>query len=153
MDVPLDNVVFSNVPAVENDANVNADGDANADDTQSLIEEKDYKLEHKKDKFNSYATNKSISQNLLNITVIQYNIGLFIYVFYGAASDTDLTSWELGLVILLAVSLSLEITMFVFLSLLIMVRQDYKPNIIYQCCGYSKRNTQTLLLLYYPEWH
>mgnify|MGYP000426179704 FL=1 len=90
-------------------------------------DEKDYKLENTKNKFNAYATNKSISQTMLNTTVIQYNIGLFLFTFYG--SGNHLNNYEIALVVLLSASMFIEVIIFIFLAFLIMVRQDSKTSL------------------------
>lgn len=62
---------------------------------------------------NTYATSKSTSQNLLNLSVIQSQISLLVSVIAG-----PINGWAKTLITLLSLSLSLQLVIFVLLVIL-----------------------------------
>jgi hypothetical protein len=72
---------------------------------------------------NTYASHKSVSQSLLNTSVIQGNIGLLVYVY---ANDKDGDGFGNALVILISVSLALQFIIFILLTILFHVRQTHQ---------------------------
>ncbi len=74
-------------------------------------------------KFNRYASQKSVSQNLLNTSVIQSHIGLLVYIY----SDTHLLSrLEYAAIVLVLMSLSVQTVMFFMLTWLFYVNPNYQ---------------------------
>lgn len=72
---------------------------------------------------NTYASNKSVSQNLLNTSVIQGNIGLMVFVY---ASNRDDEGFGKALIALIIVSILLQFIIFILLTILFHVRQNYQ---------------------------
>lgn len=71
--------------------------------------------------FDSYATSKSVSQNLLNTASIQY---LIVIVFSILTRGTALTRLDVALLCLISLSLSLQFSIFVFLVVLAQSRTE-----------------------------
>ncbi len=72
---------------------------------------------------NTYASHKSVSQNLLNTSVIQGNIGLLVFVY---ANDKDDNGFGKALITLISISLALQFIIFILLTILFHVRQNYQ---------------------------
>ena len=72
---------------------------------------------------NMYSSHKSVSQSLLNTTSIQGNIGLIVFVY---ASDRDDEGFGKALIALIGVSLALQFIIFILLTILFHVRQNYQ---------------------------
>ena len=72
---------------------------------------------------NVYASHKSVSQSLLNTSVIQGNIGLMVFVY---ANDRDDEGFGKALITLIIVSLTLQFIIFILLTILFHVRQNYQ---------------------------
>ncbi len=72
---------------------------------------------------NTYASHKSVSQNLLNISVIQGHIGLLVFVY---ANDRSDELFGQALIILIAISLSFQFIIFILLTILFHVKQSYQ---------------------------
>jgi len=66
--------------------------------------------------FNHYATSKSVSQNMLNISTIQGLIVTMVNLFY--RHGNDLGGFQIGIIVLIALSLSLQFIIFVMLVVL-----------------------------------
>ena len=73
-------------------------------------------VELKHEEFNKYASHKSVSQNLLNTSIIQSHIGTLVYIF---SNDTETNGFEI------AASLILQVFIFFALTWLVYRRQDY----------------------------
>lgn len=74
-------------------------------------------------RFNRYASQKSVSQNLLNTSIIQSHIGLLVFVY---SEGDDLTGFEPTMVVLIILSIILQSVMFFMLTWLFYVRPGYK---------------------------
>ncbi len=72
---------------------------------------------------NTYASHKSVSQNLLNTSVIQGNIGLLVFVY---ANDRNEEGFGKALIALIIISFSLQFIIFILLTILFHVRQNYR---------------------------
>ena len=72
---------------------------------------------------NIYASHKSVSQNLLNTSVIQGNIGLLVFVY---ANDRDDEGFGKAMIILISISLALQFVIFILLTILLHVKQNYQ---------------------------
>ena len=72
---------------------------------------------------NTYASNKSVSQNLLNISTIQGNIGLLVAVY---ANDRDDEGFGKATIVLISISLAFQFVIFVLLTILLHVKQNYQ---------------------------
>lgn len=89
----------------------------------SRHQDKSPESELEKEKTNTYASQKSVSQNLLNTSIIQSHIGLLIYVF---STSQENTGFGQALIALIVCSLILQLTIFLLLTFLLFVRQDFK---------------------------
>ena len=67
---------------------------------------------------NSYTTSKSVSQEMLNTSSIQYQIGLLISMFATRDNTIGLSGFETTLLVFVAISLTSQFIMFVLLVLL-----------------------------------
>lgn len=69
-----------------------------------------------KSEFNSYATSKSVSQSMLNVSTIQGLLVIMVntFHFYG----TDLGGFQIGLIVLICLSITLQFIIFVLLVVL-----------------------------------
>ena len=72
--------------------------------------------------FNKYASHKSVSQNLLNTSIIQSHIGTLVYIL---SNDSDNEGFEIAAITLICASLILQILIFFMLTWLVYRRQDY----------------------------
>ncbi len=72
---------------------------------------------------NTYASHKSVSQNLLNTSVIQGNIGLLVFVY---ANDRDDERFGKALIALISISLILQFIIFILLTILFHVKQNFQ---------------------------
>jgi hypothetical protein len=72
-----------------------------------------------KDNDNNYATSKSTSQSLLNLSVVQSQISLLVNVIAG-----PLNGWAKSLVTLLSLSLILQLIIFVLLIILAKTKEE-----------------------------
>ncbi len=72
---------------------------------------------------NTYSSNKSVSQNLLNTSVIQGNIGLLVFLY---ANGKDGEGFGTALITLISISLALQFIIFILLTILFHVRQNYQ---------------------------
>jgi len=74
-------------------------------------------------KFNRYASQKSVSQNLLNTSIIQSHIGLLVFVY---SDGDDLSGFEATTVVLVVLSIILQSIMFFMLTWLFYIRPGYQ---------------------------
>lgn len=81
-------------------------------------------LQEKENSFNTYATTKSVSQELLNTSNIQYQIGLIVGLFSIRDNSVGLKGFEITLIVLVAVSLTLQLIMSLMLALLAKTTTD-----------------------------
>lgn len=72
---------------------------------------------------NTYASHKSVSQNLMNTSIIQGNIGLLVFVY---ANDKDDNGFGKALITLISISLAFQFIIFILLTILFHVRQNYQ---------------------------
>ena len=79
-------------------------------------------VELKHEEFNKYASHKSVSQNLLNTSIIQSHIGTLVYIF---SNDTETNGFEIAAITLIGASLILQVFIFFALTWLVYRRQDY----------------------------
>ena len=75
-------------------------------------------IQQKESKFNTYATSKSYSQEFLNTSNIQYQIGLIIALFSVRDNTQVLSGFEITLIVLVAISLSIQFIMVILLAML-----------------------------------
>ena len=94
-------------------------------------------LERARDQFNTYATHKSVSQNLLNTAIITQYIGIIINLFSLYDPKFGFSGFEITLIILLALSLVLQIIIFTLLVLLAKTTRQTSG----KCCNTSSINT------------
>lgn len=73
-------------------------------------------LTEKENAFDHYATSKSVSQNMLNMSAIQSLLVILVSVFKNGAAV--LNSYQIALVVLITVSLLIQFTVFVLLVIL-----------------------------------
>jgi predicted RND superfamily exporter protein len=106
-------------------------------DRDKIIKEKDSELKDNNNDWNTYATSKSVSQNLLNTTSITGQITLLVMV-YSKVTDV-LTGFQTALIVLIITSLFLQFVIFV---LLVVLAQSTDEKI----CGYfSATNLNSLV--------
>ena len=86
-----------------------------------------YKDELQMEIFNKYALHKSVSQNLLNTSVIQSHIGTLVYIL---SNDIDNKGFEIAEISLISLSLTLQIFIFFALVWLTYRRQDYTSSFL-----------------------
>lgn len=79
-----------------------------------------------KNKSDRYSSQKSVSQNLLNTSIIQSNLGVIIFIF----SENVWTGFEYTAIILSFSSLALQILMFFIITWLIYIRQEYSNRLV-----------------------
>jgi hypothetical protein len=72
---------------------------------------------------NTYASHKSVSQNLMNTSIIQGNIGMLIFVY---ANDKEDAGFGKALITLISISLALQFVIFILLTILFHVKQHYQ---------------------------
>lgn len=96
--------------------------------TRALLEKLDTEgqmlLEHERDKFNTYASNKSVSQGLLNTSMIQAHIGILVSLFALRRYNTPLNGFEITTITLICCSLVLQFVIFCILVLLMKTTRD-----------------------------
>jgi hypothetical protein len=81
--------------------------------------------ELQKEDFNKYASHKSVSQNLLNTSVIQSHIGTLIFIL---SDGDDSKGFETAAIILISCSLCIQLFIFFSLTWLLYHRQDYNSS-------------------------
>jgi len=86
--------------------------------------EEAFLLEKERDKFNTYATNKSWSQEGLNTAIISQYVGIFIGLFSTYDSSKGFTNFEIALVVLVGISLVIQFVIFTLLVILIRTTRD-----------------------------
>lgn len=84
--------------------------------------EVDQIIEKKKLKFNDYATQKSVAQNVLNTTIIQNNIQTLV----SAVAGKTINGFETAAITLTVISLCIQIIIFILVIFLMAVRTDFK---------------------------
>ena len=75
-------------------------------------------LELERDKFNTYATSKSVSQNLLNTAVITQYVGIMINLFKIRNASSGFTGFQIALLVFICFSFTLQALIFVLLVIL-----------------------------------
>lgn len=99
---------------------ISRDGGPNANDGSLLTLETHQAIVSKiKDDDNNYATSKSYSQNMLNISVVQSQVTLLVSVIAG-----PLNGWAKALVSLLSLSLFLQLIIFFLLIILAKTKEE-----------------------------
>lgn len=83
-------------------------------------------LEQQADKFNTYATQKSVSQNLLNTALITQYIGMLVHIFT-LFSSGNFNGFAVALLVFLFGSIVFQIVIFVLLVILAKTTRD-NPN-------------------------
>ena len=94
------------------------DGSIEIDNRAMPRTEHDLILEREREKFNTYATSKSVSQELLNTSTIQAQIGMIIGLFATRDLNTNLHAFEITLLALVCASLVLQFVIFTLLVIL-----------------------------------
>ena len=72
---------------------------------------------------NTYASHKTVSQGLLNTSVIQSNIGLLVSLY---ANDKENAQFGTVLIVLIIISFVLQFVIFILLTVLLHVKQNHK---------------------------
>jgi hypothetical protein len=85
------------------------------------------KIELDQENFNKYASHKSVSQNLLNTSVMQSHIGTLIFIL---SESDDNKGFEIAAIILISFSLFIQLIIFFSLTWLLYHRQDENSSII-----------------------
>lgn len=88
-------------------------------------QEVDDLIAKKKEKFNAYATNKSVGQGLSNTTVILNNIQILVTVCAGSY----LNNFEIAVIILVVAMLILSLFTYILIIFLSAIKTDYKIEI------------------------
>ena len=104
-----------------------------------IINQKDFLL--KEQDFNTYATSKSVSQNLLNMTSISNLITLLVLLF-SSVDGGKLTGFQITLIVLISLSLSLQFIIFILLVVLANAKTE---RVTRSCTATSLNNTVTSL--------
>ncbi len=100
-------------------------------------------LSAKENDFDHYATSKSVSQTMLNTSSIQSLLVILVSVFKDGS--VALTHYQIALVVLIAVSLSLQFTIFVLLVILAKTRKEQFEGLCRGCTTTSMNSTVTSL--------
>lgn len=92
--------------------------DNNNDDERGVISISKHNmlLKDKESDFNTYATNKSVSQSVLNFSTFQQQIAFIISLFVG--KNTPISGLEITFIVFVGISIVIEIIMFILISLL-----------------------------------
>lgn len=114
--------------------------DANGETGVIAISEHNHLLKQKESDFNQYATNKSYSQELLNFSTFQQQIGYIISMFVG--KSTTVTPIEIVFVVFVGISIIIEIIMFVLMSMLAKASTEKLSR---NCTATSVNNMVTIL--------
>ena len=77
--------------------------------------------------FDKYASHKSVSQNLLNTSIIQSHIVTLVYIL---SNDNENKDFEIAAIILITISLLLQIIIFFMLTWLVYRRHDHSSTYI-----------------------
>ena len=94
------------------------------DDPEGVIPEQ---IELQSEEFNKYASHKTVSQNLLNTSIIQSHIGMLVFIL---AEADELKGFEYTAISLITVSVIMQIVIFFALTWLNYRRQDYTSRIL-----------------------
>lgn len=78
----------------------------------------DSELHEQENRFNTYATSKSVSQNMLNMTTIQALIVSMVRIFQLYTPEIGLDPFQIASLTLISVSLTLQFIIFVLLVIL-----------------------------------
>lgn len=98
--------------------------------------EHDSEIKDQANSFDHYATSKSVSQNMLNISTVQGLIVIMIQIFVN--NRTQLNGFQIALIVLISLSLALQFIIFVLLVVLARSRTEIIGT---NCC----RTTTTAL--------
>lgn len=90
--------------------------------------------------FEKYATSKSVSQSLLNTSAIQFLIVIVVALL--RRDPIRLTALDVALLVLIAISLVLQFTIFVFVVIL---AQSDTEQVTVHCTATSLNNAVTML--------
>lgn len=99
------------------------------DEEQSLPIEQKSIVEKLKNKSNIYSSHKSVSQNLLNTSIISLHIGILVNILNDDASD-GFSGLDESLVILTSLSIFVQIIIFFAVTWLFYVKPDTKRGCI-----------------------
>ena len=72
---------------------------------------------------NTYASHKSVSQSLLNTSVIQSQIGLIVSIY---SNDQNEEGFGQAAIILIGISFVIQFIIFILLTILFHVKQNFK---------------------------
>ena len=101
-----------NMQEVGRDGALNEDGELHFEGQNQLL------LELEREKFNTYATSKSVSQNLLNTSVITQYIGIVINLFTIRNATSQFTGFQIALLTFICISFVLQLVIFILLVIL-----------------------------------
>lgn len=99
-------------------------------------------LQQKDSTFNAYATNKSYSQELLNASTFQQQIGFIIGMFVGKSEG--LSTIEIIFIASVALSIVIEVVLFALMG---MLARSIKEKIGKSCTATAINNVVTMLSL------
>jgi len=99
-------------------------------------------LQIERDKFNNYATSKSVSQNLLNTAVITQYIGILINLFTIRNITGKFTGFQIALLAFICMSFLLQVLIFI---LLVILSKSTKENVGKNCTTTSINTWVTAL--------
>lgn len=88
----------------------------NAERSVMSINEHELVMKQKESDFNQYATTKSYSQELLNFSTFQQQIGFIISMFIG--KTTGVSAIEIVFIVFVGLSILIEVILFVLMSML-----------------------------------
>lgn len=97
-------------------------------------------IDQKSAEFDRYATNKSVSQDVLNFSTFQQQIGLILSMFIGI--QTGITPIQIVFCVFVGLSIIIEIVLFVFISKL---AQSKKEQVTKKWTATSMNNMITIL--------
>ena len=97
-------------------------------------------LQQQESDFNQYATNKSYSQELLNFSTFQQQLGFIISMF--VSKSTPITPIEIIFIVFVGISIIIEIIMFVLMSILAKAKTEQCTK---NCTATSVNNIVTIL--------
>lgn len=81
-----------------------------------LVSEDKLLLEIERDKFNNYASKKSVSQGLFNTSIIQAHIGLLVTIF---STGANLNGFAISTIVLISASIALQIVIMFMIGVLL----------------------------------
>jgi threonine/homoserine/homoserine lactone efflux protein len=90
------------------------------------IRNKEKEMKDSNNKWNTYATSKSVSQNFLNTTTIASQITLMVLLF--ESTNGSYTGFQITLIVLIILSLLLQLIVFILLVVLAQSKKEQVTN-------------------------